>query len=84
MIAWVSVLIKFARAQAWTWFVLTFFFGGIMVLIYLISGSEPPAAGQPSQQPLGSLPLHPSPIGAPQSPQSISALEILSQRYATW
>ncbi|MBO0777523.1 MAG: SHOCT domain-containing protein [Ktedonobacteraceae bacterium] len=82
MIAWVSVLINFSRAHAWTWFVLTFFFGGIMLLIYLIGGPEPLAAGQPSQQQLGALPLHPSPVVSSQSPQSISALEILQQRYA--
>jgi len=39
MIAWIGTLVNLSRAQAWTMFVLTFFFGGIMLLIYLLRSS---------------------------------------------
>lgn len=43
LIAWIGALINFGKAQAWTFFVLTFFFGGIMILIYLFGGGPQPA-----------------------------------------
>lgn len=92
MIAWIGALLNLSRAQQWAWFVLMFFFSGIMLLIYLIGGPQPLGKGQVphTQQPL-TYPLPNYPSGVPSqlppaqvySPsRSVSALEILQQRYA--
>jgi hypothetical protein len=89
MIAWIGTLINFSRGQQWAWFVLTFFFGGIMILIYLIGGPEPRQTGDASREQPGSLAAlsrssgtSPQAYQQPLSSPSLSALEILQQRYA--
>lgn len=88
MIAWVGTLVNLSRMQAWSWFILTFFFGGIMILIYLIGGPQLRQAGYALQGQPGSLAapsnssgVSPQAYQPPPSP-SLSALEILQQRYA--
>lgn len=44
--AWAAVLIQHAKAQRWGFFLLTFFFGGIMLIIYLFTDSQPVVGGQ--------------------------------------
>jgi hypothetical protein len=91
MIAWIGTLINLSRAQLWAWFVLTFFFGGIMILIYLVGGPQPRQTGysllgQPGSaaSPSSSFGMSPQAYQLPSSPSSpsLSALEILQQRYA--
>jgi hypothetical protein len=91
LIAWIGALVNLSRAQLWAWFVLMFFFGGIMLLIYLLSDPQPLKAGQtpPAQQLAASPPLpyppgipSPPPAQAYQLPQPGSPLDILQQRYA--
>lgn len=91
MIAWIGALLNLSRAQQWAWFVLMFFFSGIMLLIYLIGGPQPLGKGQtPHAQQLLTYPPPNYPPGIPSqlppaqaySPsRPISALEILQQRY---
>ncbi|MBO0778732.1 MAG: SHOCT domain-containing protein [Ktedonobacteraceae bacterium] len=86
MIAWISTLINLSRAQAWVWFVLTFFFGGILIFIYLVSGQQS-SQREPYtlvQQGSAVAPYNPSsgPFPPASQPQQLSALEILQQRYA--
>lgn len=76
-IAWINVLINLSRAQFWGWFALTFFFGGIMVLIYLVSGPEP-FLQVATPQPLSAV-FAPN-VGT--KPALTPALDILQQRYA--
>lgn len=92
LIAWIGTLVNLSRGQQWIWFILVFFLGVITMLIYLIAGPDVPNAGQFSQaQQQTANPLPHSLPGASvqspvpqvlQSPQPISALEILQQRYA--
>lgn len=86
LVAWIMVLVQYAQAQSWGYFTLTFFFSGIMVLVYLIVGAQPrqpalfmalspgvsvPVAGAyPSLQPIPAPPLQPD------------AVSILQQRFA--
>jgi hypothetical protein len=90
LLAWIGALINLSREQQWVWFVLMFFFGGIMLLIYLIGGPEG-SQTRPSLQSPGSASLSkhaPGVVGSSpafqpsQSPQQLSALDILQQRYA--
>lgn len=90
MIAWIGALINLSRAKEWSWFTFMFFFGGIVLFLYLVSGPQPLKAGQSPQQQQNSLPPNLSPGVAlqPPTPQIYqpplpgSALEILQQRYA--
>lgn len=89
MTAWIGTLINLGQAQEWTWFLLAFFFGGLVVLIYLFAGPKAKSSLQmrypsnypPSYYPPGVLPPQPIPQ-APQAAPPPSALEILQQRYA--
>lgn len=92
LIALVGALVNLARAGERTWFLLVFFFGSIMLLIYLIDGPRPLAKGEarpqrpvaphpPPNYALG-VPIPPSSPQASVLPQSVSVLEILRQRYA--
>lgn len=82
MIVWIGTLINLSRVQAWPWFALTLFFGGMMILIYLIGGPESLKAGQNPPTRLVYTPPDPYAGVSPQQPASLSALEILRQRYA--
>lgn len=88
IIAWIGTLINLGKAQAWGWFVLAFFFSGIVVLIYLFTGPQPVPAGAYAQQQVVMYPpanVYGTPgQPAPQAYQAAqpSALEILQQRYA--
>ncbi|MBO0783646.1 MAG: SHOCT domain-containing protein, partial [Ktedonobacteraceae bacterium] len=65
------------KAHEWVWFFLTFFFGAIVVFVYLFAGPQPLKAGQVPQQQLAGLPPN-VPLANPAQP---SALEMLRQRY---
>lgn len=88
-IAWIGTLINLSRAQAWAWFVLTFFFSGIMIFIYLLGGPTSPQTRQyPQAQPAGTSTTASGSYQQPSVPQAhqlqqpqLSALEILQQRY---
>lgn len=90
MISWIGTLVNLSRAQLWTWFFLTFFFGGIMILVYLVAGPHPRLTGPyvPAQQGAVAVPTNaatgiPAQAYQPQSPpQQPSTLDILQQRYA--
>ena len=85
MISWIGTLVNLSRMQAWTWFILTFFFGEILVFIYLVGGPQPlQAKPPPPAQYAGAFPSSvPSGIAVPGSqPSAASALDILRQRYA--
>ena len=90
MIAWIGTLINLGREQEWTWFLLAFFFGGLVILLYLFAGPQarpslqtPYAAGySPSHSLPGVLPQPPIVHTFQSAPSSPSALEILQQRYA--
>lgn len=78
MISWIGTLINLGKEHEWVWFFLTFFFGAIVVFVYLIAGPQPLKPGQIPQQPLAySTPNVPLGI-----PVQSSALEMLRQRYA--
>ncbi len=89
MIAWIGTLINLGREQEWIWFLLAFFFGGLVILLYLFAGPKarpslqtPYAAGySPSHSLPGVLPQPPI-VHTFQSAPSPSALEIIQQRYA--
>lgn len=40
-VSWVGTLINLGRAQKWAWFILTIFFGPLLIFIYLIAGPKP-------------------------------------------
>lgn len=77
MIGWIGTLINLGKAHEWVWFFLTFFFGAIVVFVYLIAGPQPLKPGQVPQQQLAGLPPN-VPLANPAQP---SALEMLRQRY---
>jgi hypothetical protein len=86
MVGWIGTLVNLARAQLWAWFILTFFFSGIMLFIYLIAGPQPLKPGQsPQQQFVYVPPSAPSGVSvqppSSQPSQPVSALEMLRQRY---
>jgi hypothetical protein len=86
MISWIGTLVNLSRMQAWTWFVLTFFFGGIMIFIYLVGGPQPLSARQLPLMQQGSG-ISPYPAFSASSsqvyqPSSVAARDILQQRYA--
>jgi hypothetical protein len=58
LIAWMSTLIGLARIPNWTLFVLTFFFGVVMILICLITNPapQPKPAGRAAASPYGAAP----------------------------
>lgn len=67
---WVSALINLAKAQQWSWFILMIFFGGIMLLIYLLVDLQSPGTSRYPQyagQPQGPA-YPPSPYAAPAAP----------------
>lgn len=76
-IAWIGTLINLARAQLWIWFALTFLFGGILILIYLVAGPKPLKAGQVAQ-----TTTNHAPGVQPPAHQQPSALEVLQLRFA--
>jgi len=74
-VAWLGTLVNLSRVREWGWFLFTFFFGGIVIFIYLLAGSSPQKAGQyPQGTSVSSQPHFP--------PQSSKALQILQERYA--
>lgn len=83
LVAWILTLVQFARVQSWGAFVLTFFFSGIMVLIYLITGVQPsqptPYAVLLAGAHVPATPVYP--LMPPQPPQP-DAVSILQQRFA--
>lgn len=84
LIATILTLIEFYRVRAWTQFILTFFFSGILTLIYLITGAQPAPAPVPQNAPLVAASLPPSslPVALAATPAQPSALDILQQRLA--
>lgn len=76
MIVWISTLVNLSRGQQWAMFVLTFFFGGIMVFLYLVSGPPVPREGQIPQT---MAPPLPGPYLYQPQP---SALDVLHMRLA--
>lgn len=76
MIAWIGTLVNLSRGQQWAMFVLTFFFGGIMIFIYLVSG--PPVSRQSQIPQIMAPPLPGSYLYQPQP----SALDVLNMRLA--
>jgi hypothetical protein len=46
LVAWIGALIKLAKLGQWVWFILTFLFSGIMMLVYIFAGPTEPAAAQ--------------------------------------
>lgn len=78
--AWIGTLVNLARARLWAWFALTFLFGGISIIIYLLAGPQPLKAGQAPQATVNSSPgMQPSPPAY--QPQQ-SPLEVLQLRFA--
>jgi hypothetical protein len=41
LISWIGTLINLARLRRWVWFVLTIFFSGISIIVYLIVNPQP-------------------------------------------
>lgn len=87
LIAWINTLINLSRGREWVWFVLTFFFGGIVILIYLIGGPEVPpkkslAAQMPASPPRPSSFPTDQLLGSQASQPHPSALEVLQLRLA--
>lgn len=86
MVAWIMTLVQFAQAQSWGAFTLTFFFGGIMTLVYLIVGVPPrqltpyavPSPGAYVPVAVAYPPMQPAPAQSPQS----DAVSLLQQRLA--
>lgn len=89
MVAWIMTLTRFAQAQSWGAFTLTFFFGGIMVLDYLIAGAHPRQPMQPGQYviltPGAYVPVvgaYPPMQSVPARPPQPDAISLLQQRFA--
>src|SRR5579859_3610514 len=71
--AWITVLIQHAKAQRWGVFLLTFFFGGIMLIIYLFTDSQP-VVGGPTLSPQANFPQAPPAVPAMQRRRQLSRL----------
>ena len=84
LVAWIAALINLSKGKEWAWFILMFFFSGIMLLVYLIGGPPIPGSQQYMIRMQQQWPNYPPPpyYHPGQPSQSISALEILQQRYA--
>jgi uncharacterized membrane protein len=80
LFAWVGTLTNLSRKQQWAWFVLTFFFGIIMIFFYLAFGPDVPKGEQAQRDSFSSESSHQPAMQASQSQPS--ALEILQQRLA--
>lgn len=86
MVAWIMTLIQYAKVQSWGAFTLTFFFSGIMVLVYLIVGVLPQQPAQyvvlqPGAYAPGAVAYQPM-QPAPAQPSQPDAISILQQRFA--
>lgn len=86
MTAWIMTLIQYAQAQSWGAFTLTFFFSGVMILVYLIAGVPPRQSAQyvvlsPGAYAPGAVAYPPVQPAQAQPPQP-DAVSILQQRFA--
>lgn len=77
LIGWIGMQINLAKARLWAWFALNFLFGSLSWIIYLIIGPDPDQQVPVSRPAPAAQPAAPS-----SSPQALSALDILKQRYA--
>jgi hypothetical protein len=86
MVAWIMTLVQFAQAQSWGSFTLTFFFSGIMVLVYLIVGAQPrqpaPYVALPPGAYVPIAGVYPPMQPVPAQPPQPDAVSLLQQRFA--
>jgi MFS family permease len=87
MVAWIMTLVQFAQTQSWGSFTLTFFFSGIMVLVYLIVGVPPRQSAQyvalsPGAYPPPVAGVYPPMQPVQAQPPQADAITILQQRFA--
>ena len=75
-IIWIKVLIEYSHVQAWGAFMLTIFFSGIMLLVYLINGAHAPQAVSYIVMQPGAYPPVAPPVAPAYPPYVPPALEV--------
>jgi hypothetical protein len=75
--AWIAVLIQYAKAHRWGFFLLTWFFGGIMLILYLFTDSQP-VAGGPVLSPQANFPQAPPAVPATQRRRPLFRLGLIT------